>query len=142
MQTAMDMAGLSKDDIGYVAGAAMSHPLHDKIEARALNDLFGSHAIPVSALSSTVGMSAVTGPLALSATLLGIGEGFLPSGINYEHPDPECELDVVHGAPRAGRPEAILINSASLGGTNVTIALTTSHSNFLTNASKPLGEST
>jgi 3-oxoacyl-(acyl-carrier-protein) synthase len=123
MQTAMDMGGLSKDDIGYVAAASMSHPLHDKIEARALNSLFGSRGVPVSALSSIVGMSAVTGPLALSATLLGMSEGFLPSGINYEHPDPECDLDVVHDAPRPARPGAVLVNSASLGGTNVTLTL-------------------
>ena len=123
MQTAMDMGGLAKNDIGYVAAAAMSHPLHDRIEARALNELFGPRGVPVSALSSMVGMSAVTAPLALSATLLGMGEGFLPSGINYEHPDPECELDVVHGTPRTGRPNAVLINSASLGGTNATLAL-------------------
>ncbi|HXE10983.1 MAG TPA: beta-ketoacyl-[acyl-carrier-protein] synthase family protein [Bryobacteraceae bacterium] len=142
MQTAMDMGGLAKDDIGYVAAAAMSHPLHDKIEARALNELFGPRGVPVSALSSMVGMSAVTGPLALSATLLGMSEGFLPSGINYEHPDPECDLDIVHGGLRSVRSDAVLINSASLGGTNVTLAVTTNQSNFLTNTSKPLGEST
>jgi 3-oxoacyl-[acyl-carrier-protein] synthase II len=121
MRTALSMAELEPSDIGYVGAAAMSHPQHDAIEARAIGNVFGPRGVPVGALSSLVGVSAATGPMILAASLLGMNSGFLPAGINYERPDPACNLDVVAGEIRPGTMKAVMVNSASLRGSNVSV---------------------
>jgi 3-oxoacyl-[acyl-carrier-protein] synthase II len=124
MSTALEMASLPPSAIGYVGAAAMSHPTHDAIEARAIDRLFGNHGVPVSALSSLVGVSAATGPFTIGAALLGMGCDFLPAGVNFVDRDPQCDLDLVSGNPRGGHFSATLINSASLCGTNVSVVFT------------------
>ena len=123
MTTALNMASRDAASIGYVAAAAMSHPLHDAIEARALTGLFGSKGVPVAAMSSLLGSSSVTAPAALCAALIGMQSDFLPAGANYLSPDPECDLDVVHGEPRSQRFDAAVINAASLCGANASIVI-------------------
>jgi 3-oxoacyl-[acyl-carrier-protein] synthase II len=121
MRTALSMAGMEPSEIGYVGAAAMSHPLHDAIEARAIGNVFGPRGVPVGALSSMVGVSAATGPTILAASLLGMNSGFLPAGINYERPDAACDLDVVAGEIRSATIKAVMVNSASLRGSNVSV---------------------
>ena len=121
MRSALSMADMEPSEIGYVGAAAMSHPQHDAIEACALGDVFGARGVPVGALSSMVGVSAATGPMVLGAALLGMNSGFLPAGINYERPDAACDLDVVADEIRPATIKAVMVNAASLRGTNVSI---------------------
>jgi 3-oxoacyl-[acyl-carrier-protein] synthase II len=121
MQTALSMAGMEPSTVGYLGAGAMSDPRHDAIEARAIEKVFGHRGVPVGALSSMVGMSAATGPMILGAALLGMNQGFLPAGINYERPDAACDLDVVAGKIRPAAIQAVMVNAASLRGSNVSI---------------------
>ena len=121
MQTALSMAGMEPSTVGYLGAGAMSDPRHDAIEARAIEKVFGHRGVPVGALSSMVGVSAATGPMILGAALLGMNQGFLPAGINYERPDAACDLDVVAGKIRPAAIQAVMVNAASLRGSNVSI---------------------
>ena len=115
------MAGMEPSKVGYLGAGAMSDPRHDAIEARAIEKVFGHRGVPVGALSSMVGVSAATGPMILGAALLGMNQGFLPAGVNYERPDAACDLDVVAGEIRPATVQAVMVNAASLRGSNVSI---------------------
>jgi 3-oxoacyl-[acyl-carrier-protein] synthase II len=123
MRSALAMAGIGPSDIQLVAAGAVSHPLHDRIEAKAINEVFGHRGVPVVALSSSLGGSAVLGAASLSAVLLGMQGAFLPAGSNYVEADPECDLDIVHGAPRPAALKTALVNSISYGGSNVSMVV-------------------
>jgi 3-oxoacyl-(acyl-carrier-protein) synthase len=123
MRTAIARAGVDPGEIQLVAAGAMSHPLHDRIEARAITEVFGHRGVPVTALSSGLGGSAVTGAASLCAVLLGMQEGFLPAGTDYLDADPDCDLDVIVGEPRPAQLELALVNAVSCGGSNVSMVV-------------------
>ncbi len=89
--------------VDLVGAGAMSHSLHDRIEARAIRRVFGDIRVPVTALASRFGVSSVTAPAAICAIVLGMVDGFVPSGVAYEQPDPECAIEVAHGPARFRR---------------------------------------
>ena len=123
MRTALERSGVDAGEIQLVAAGALSHPLHDRIEARAINEVFGHRGVPVVALSSVLGGSAALGSASLCAILLGMQGGFLPAGVEYVETDPECDLDIVHGSPRPANFEMALINAISYGGSNVSMVV-------------------
>jgi len=123
MRTALSFAGIDAAQIGYLGAAAMSHPRHDLIEARAIERVFPGKSVPVGALTSLFGVSAATGPLTLAATLLGMRENFLPGGAKCESPDPSCRVDLVNSGVRQGKMDAAMVNAASLCGTNVSVVV-------------------
>jgi 3-oxoacyl-[acyl-carrier-protein] synthase II len=103
MRAALRDAGLAPADVGHVNAHGISTRAGDAEEARALADVFGPLAsrVPVIALKSYFGNpGASCGTLELAGSLLALRHDVLPVTLNYETPDPECPLDVVHGTPR------------------------------------------
>ena len=102
MQAALRDANLQPADIGHINANAEGDPVVDVEEALAIHDVFGSLAstIPVTALKSFWGNpGASCGTLEIAGSLVGLQHGVVPQTLNYETPDPKCQLNVVHGAP-------------------------------------------
>ena len=120
----MDNARLNKDEIGYINAHGTSTPAGDKAETDAVKGLFGERAyqIPMSSTKSMVGhMLGAAGGVEAIYTVLAIRDGVLPPTINYETPDPECDLDYVPNVAREKKLEVALSNSFGFGGTNGTL---------------------
>ena len=125
MRMAIEDAGLTIDDIDYINAHGTSTPLNDPAETKAIKALFGERAykIPVSSTKSMVGhLLGASGAVELAATLLGMEEGWVPPTINYEFPDPECDLDYVPNVSRKVDVKAAISNSFGFGGHNAVIA--------------------
>jgi len=126
MRLALDRAGLSPADVGYVNAHGTSTPFNDKIETKAIRDLFGDHAGEV-AVSSTKSMTGhllgAAGGIETAITALALREGKLPPTINYETPDPECDLFCCPNEAVARDVDAALSNSFGFGGHNVSLCL-------------------
>jgi 3-oxoacyl-[acyl-carrier-protein] synthase II len=126
MQRALDDAGISPSDIQYINAHGTSTPLNDKIETAAVKMVFGAHASKVG-LNSTKSMTGhllgAAGGIETGITALCIKHQIMTPTINYEYPDPECDLDYV---PNKARPAEIvyaLSNSFGFGGTNGALLL-------------------
>jgi 3-oxoacyl-[acyl-carrier-protein] synthase II len=127
MQIALKDAGLKPEDVQYLNAHGTSTPLNDKLETVAIKRVFGEHAYKL-AVGSTKSMTGhllgAAGGVEFIACVLAITSSVLPPTINYENPDPECDLDYVPNAARAAEVSAALTNSLGFGGHNVTLALT------------------
>lgn len=108
-------AGLRPGDVGHVNAHGTGTIDMDRVEAVALRAELGH--VPVTAPKSLVGhLGAAGGAVELAASILGIERGLVPATLNYEEPDPECPVNVVHGAPLAGRPPtAVAVSLCSTG---------------------------
>jgi len=122
MQRAIKDAGISPDQIGYVNAHGTSTPYNDKFESLAIKNVFGGHATNGLAVSSTKSMTGhalgAAGGIEAVFSVLAIKEGMLPPTINYETPDPECDLDYVPNVARKAEIDFALSNSFGFGGTN------------------------
>ena len=119
MVLAMNEAKMSAEDIDYISAHAPSDPQGDRIETEAIKAVLGdwSYRIPVSSIKSCIGNPiAAAGALQTIATLLAIRDGKVPPTINYEYPDPACDLDYVANICRYNRVDTALINSHGMGG--------------------------
>ncbi|MFQ6098092.1 MAG: beta-ketoacyl-[acyl-carrier-protein] synthase family protein, partial [Armatimonadota bacterium] len=126
MREALRRADMASDDIDYVNAHAPGTPAGDASEAEALKQVFGDRAreIPVSSTKSMIGhMLGGAGAAELIATILAIQRGVIPPTINYETPDPACDLDVVPNEARPAKVVAALSNSFGFGGQNATIVV-------------------
>jgi 3-oxoacyl-[acyl-carrier-protein] synthase II len=124
MQYALDDAGLAPGDIGYINAHGTSTPLNDKSETAAIKTVFGEQAynIPVSSTKSMTGhLLGASGAVEAVVCAKIFEEDILPATINYETPDPQCDLDYVPNQPRKARPEHIMSNSFGFGGHNATL---------------------
>jgi len=125
MQLALAAAGIGPGAVGYVNAHGTSTPYNDKFETIAIKRVFGEHARKV-AVSSTKSMTGhllgAAGGIEAIATTLAIYHGLLPPTINYDTPDPECDLDYVPNQARKVDVEYALSNAFGFGGTNATLA--------------------
>ncbi len=125
MAAALADARIRVEEVGYINAHGTSTPLNDKMETAAVKTVFGDHARSL-ALGSTKSMTGhllgAAGGIEFIATVLALREGILPPTINYEHPDPECDLDCVPNEARRVTLQAALSNSLGFGGHNVTLA--------------------
>jgi 3-oxoacyl-[acyl-carrier-protein] synthase II len=127
MKWALEDAQLNAKDIDYINAHGTSTPLNDKIETFAIKRLFGDHAkkLAVSSNKSMLGhMLGASSAGELAATILTIENGIIPPTMNYENPDPECDLDYVPNEAREATVKCAISNSFGFGGHNVTLALT------------------
>jgi 3-oxoacyl-[acyl-carrier-protein] synthase II len=121
MRAALRRAGVDPENVGYVNAHGTSTPLGDAAETRALKDVFGEHAYRL-AVSSTKSMTGhcfgAAGAIEAMMCVRALHDGVLPPTINYEHPDPECDLDYVPNDARRQQVEIALSNAMGLGGHN------------------------
>jgi 3-oxoacyl-[acyl-carrier-protein] synthase II len=126
MRWALEDAEVSPDEVDYINAHGSSTPLNDSIETKAIKDVFGERAyqIPVSSTKSMLGHAmGASGTLEAIACTLAIRDGMLPPTINYEFPDPECDLDYVPNQARAHPVQVTLSNSFGLGGQNACLVI-------------------
>ncbi len=121
MSAALRRAGVRPDQVDYINAHGTSTPYNDKLETLAIKRLFGDHARKV-AISSTKSMTGhllgAAGGLEAGITALAVRHQIIPPTINYETPDPDCDLDYVPNRKRAAKIEYALSNSFGFGGTN------------------------
>jgi 3-oxoacyl-[acyl-carrier-protein] synthase II len=121
MRAALDRAGVEPERVGYINAHGTSTPLGDLAETKAIKEVFGDHAYAL-AVSSTKSMTGhcfgAAGAIEAMMCVLAIHEGVLPPTINYEKPDPECDLDYVPNEARRVQVDVALSNAMGLGGHN------------------------
>lgn len=125
MKIAINDGGLSPEDIDYINAHGTSTNYNDKFETMAIKEVFGEHAYKL-AVSSTKSMTGhllgASGGIEAIFTVLAMKDSILPPTINYETPDPECNLDYVPNTARPKEIKAAISNSLGFGGHNATIA--------------------
>jgi 3-oxoacyl-(acyl-carrier-protein) synthase len=126
MKLALEDAGLRTKDIKYLNAHGTSTVLNDKVETKAIKQLFKNDAddLMVSSIKSMTGhMLGAAGAVEAAATALALKDGIIPPTINYKVPDPDCDLDYVPNEARKVDFESALSNSLGFGGHNATIAI-------------------
>lgn len=124
MRMALEDAGVNLDEVHYINAHGTSTSVNDRVETLAIKQLFGPHAksLPVSSTKSMTGhLIAAAGATEMIYCLLAIRDQVLPPTINYETPDPDCDLDYVPNAAREARCDAALSNSFGFGGQNIAL---------------------
>jgi 3-oxoacyl-[acyl-carrier-protein] synthase II len=112
---------MAPDEIDYIVAHGTSTPLNDVTETRAIKLAFGEHArrVPISSPKSMVGhLLGGAGAVAAAAAIGAIRDGWIPPTINYETPDPECDLDYVPNVKRQVRVDTAIVNGFGFGGQN------------------------
>ncbi len=124
MKMALDDAGLSPEDVDYINAHGTSTPLNDYCETQAIKSVFGEHAykIPVSSTKSMTGhLLGAAGGIESVFSVMSIVDGVVPPTINYENPDPDCDLDYCPNEARQMDLDVVMSNSFGFGGTNAVV---------------------
>jgi 3-oxoacyl-[acyl-carrier-protein] synthase II len=124
MRAALADAGAQPQDIGYINAHGTSTPFNDKIETYAIHSVFNGGSPPVSSTKSAIGhLLGAAGAVEAIAVLGALQRGLLPPTLNFEEPDPDCDLDYIPDGPReAPGLELALSNSFGFGGQNACLA--------------------
>jgi 3-oxoacyl-[acyl-carrier-protein] synthase II len=124
IRMAIKDSGLEPSEIGYINAHGTSTQVNDKVETLAIKRVFGdvAYQVPVSSSKSMIGhLIAAAGAVELIITILALRRSVLPPTINYEVPDPECDLDYVPNTAREKRIRHALSNSFGFGGQNISL---------------------
>jgi 3-oxoacyl-[acyl-carrier-protein] synthase II len=124
MRFAIEDAGLTHQEIDYINAHGTSTPLNDKSETAAIKTVFGELAydIPISSTKSMTGhLLGASGAVEAVISVKALQDAIIPATINYETPDPECDLDYVPNHARQAKLQHIMSNSFGFGGHNATI---------------------
>jgi 3-oxoacyl-(acyl-carrier-protein) synthase len=124
MRLALKDAALTPHDVDYINAHGTSTEYNDANETTAIKNVFGEHAakLPVSSTKSMTGhLLGAAGAVEGIYTVLALQQGILPPTINYETPDPACDLDYVPNTPRKAAIDIALSNSFGFGGTNACV---------------------
>jgi 3-oxoacyl-[acyl-carrier-protein] synthase II len=126
MREALRDAGIAADDIDYINAHGTSTELNDKYETAAIKTVFGDHAgeLAVSSTKSMTGhLLGAAGGIELMFTVLALRSSVIPPTVNYENPDPDCDLDYVPNQARESKISVALSNSFGFGGHNAVLAV-------------------
>jgi 3-oxoacyl-[acyl-carrier-protein] synthase II len=126
MQAALTRTGVAPERVGYINAHGTSTPLGDAAETKAIKDVFGDHAydLAVSSTKSVMGHCfGAAGAVEAMMCVLAVRDGVLPPTINYEHPDPACDLDYVPNEARKVEVDVALSNAMGLGGHNACVLI-------------------
>lgn len=126
MELAMKDAGLMPKDISYINAHGTSTELNDKVESFAIKNVFKEYAkkVPVSSTKSMTGhLLGAAGGVEFAASILAIRDGIIPPTINYETPDPNCDLDYVPNHARKATVVTAMSNSLGFGGHNASVVV-------------------
>ena len=126
MERALEDAGISKADIGYINAHGTSTPLNDKTETLAVKKVFGerAYAIPISSTKSMTGhLIGGTASLETAICILAMNAGMLPPTINLDNPDPQCDLNYIPGKALKASVSYCLNNAFAFGGQNVALVV-------------------
>jgi 3-oxoacyl-[acyl-carrier-protein] synthase II len=124
MRMAIKDAGRNPEDIDYINAHGTSTQVNDRVETLAIKEVFGpaAYKVPISSTKSMTGhLIAAAGATELIISLMAIRDGILPPTINYETPDPDCDLDYVPNVARQKKVRTILTNSFGFGGQNIAL---------------------
>jgi 3-oxoacyl-[acyl-carrier-protein] synthase II len=124
MLNALTDAGIKPEEVGYINAHGTSTPPNDRIESHAIKQLFGAHAknLAVSSTKSMIGhLLGAAGAVEAGIASLVVERGIMPPTINYENPDPDCDLDYVPNQARKKDVRYALSNSFGFGGTNASL---------------------
>lgn len=124
MRLALEDAQANLDEVQYINAHGTSTSVNDRVESLAIKQLFGEQAykVPVSSTKSMTGhLIAAAGVTELIYCLLAIRDHVLPPTTNYEHPDPDCDLDYIPNAAREARCDTAMSNSFGFGGQNISL---------------------
>lgn len=130
MRLALEDAELLPEDIDYINAHGTSTLINDRSETQAIKKVFGDNAyeIPISSNKSMLGhLIASAGTIELIASAMTIQKNIIPPTINYETPDPDCDLDYVPNEPREYKVDAVISNSFAFGGQNASLVLERYH---------------
>jgi 3-oxoacyl-[acyl-carrier-protein] synthase II len=126
MRGALDAAGVQPNDVDVIYAHGTSTPLNDETETRAIKQVFNEHAHRL-AITSTKSMVGHTmggaGSISAFGAVKTLQEGIIPPTINYEYPDPKCDLDYVPNQARTADVKVAMINAFGFGGQNVCVVL-------------------
>jgi 3-oxoacyl-[acyl-carrier-protein] synthase II len=128
MAEALTDAGVSPSDIGYINAHGTSTQANDSAETAGIKAVFGEHAykVPISSSKSMLGhLIAAAGVVEFVITVMAMRRGVVPPTINYETPDPVCDLDYVPNVARESRFRHALSNSFGFGGQNIALVVST-----------------
>jgi 3-oxoacyl-[acyl-carrier-protein] synthase II len=128
MVAAITDAGIPPEDVDYINAHGTSTPYNDRLETLAIRRLFGDHArrLAVSSTKSMTGhLLGAAGGVECIACVLALQHQMMPPTINYETPDPDCDLDYVPNAARAARLRTVMSNAFGFGGHNAILVMRT-----------------
>jgi 3-oxoacyl-[acyl-carrier-protein] synthase II len=126
MAAALRESGLGIDAVDYISAHGTGTPTNDRAESVAVKSLFGERAasVPVSSIKSMIGHTmGAASAIEAAACALALDTGMLPPTINYEEPDPDCDLDYVPNVARQANPRVVLNNAYAFGGNNASLCL-------------------
>ncbi|MGA1875508.1 MAG: beta-ketoacyl-ACP synthase II [bacterium] len=124
MQNALKDAGVAPQDVAYINAHGTSTEINDQVETEATRKVFGQHAyhLRISSIKSMIGhLLGAAGGIEALATTLSMYYGIIPPTINYENPDPECDLDYVPNQSQQADIPIAISNSFGFGGTNASL---------------------
>jgi 3-oxoacyl-[acyl-carrier-protein] synthase II len=126
LRVAIEDAKINKEEVDYINAHGTSTQLNDKTETKVLKDVFGEHATNL-AISSTKSMAGhllgAAGAIEIIACIKTINENIIHPTINYENPDPDCDLDYVPNEAREAKVNVALSNSLGFGGHNAAVVI-------------------
>jgi 3-oxoacyl-[acyl-carrier-protein] synthase II len=126
MAAALKESGLGSSDVDYISAHGTGTATNDRVETIAVRKLFGDRAttIPMSSIKSMIGHTmGAASAIEAAACSLALQTGWVPPTMNYEEPDPECDLDYVPNQARKVDPRVVLSNAYAFGGNNASLCM-------------------